>query len=704
VRVFAENAMVYSGKFAPIPIIPLQKRPTMKNWQKYCTDLPTEKEIKEWMYKYGDCNIGIALGTKVSKNRQIACLDIDDEELIEPVLLALSGSGPKKKGKKGLTVFVLTDEVTTNHKYKRTGSNGKPVLKPSVELLAHGSQTVIPPSIHPDGMSYVWLEHDLFFPTSKWPFVSDAVLDEIAAICHNKAEHFSALNTMVWLGLGAGGNTHDVCVAAVACMVARGWSDSDIRDRIIRAKQNAALRSNLEYNWSEAETTIQEWTNSAREKGMSNRIQVKKLPLERVMADWAIAKLGGKENVVCVNGQLRRYEGGYWPLVDISGLMKAMYEFEESLREREAKSAISIAHTMSEVVGFGKTEDLEPRDDPKRQKICLQNGTLNLRTGELEIGAPEHELIHKLSFDWDDEAECHLYDQVVNQTFNNDIKAVQLWDEYCALSLVDDMSFQKLLFLRGPGGNGKGTLARVLRNLHDPKAVASVAITDLGDERKRTSLVGKLVNVSGEQSRLNLISDTYLKKITGGDPIDIRKLYGETQNNVVLSVRFLELVNEMPATFDSTYALRRRLIILDCPNKVKTPDPDLDRKLYLERPGILRRFTSALHRLYNRGHFDISDASGKEVDTYLLENDPVAYWLQDRIDPVPQKHKGTVSRELYADFKNWHELMGYRYPMPEVVWGRRLTGLGYPVIFTRMGKTHGRYRRLVIRAGHEARI
>ena len=699
--VFSDQVKTYA-KLSPIPVIPSQKRPILKNWQKYCIERPSDKEIKEWITKYSDCNIGIALGTKVGQSRQVACLDIDDDEIIDPVLRALPFQGPTKKGKKGLTVFVLTDISITNHKFKRTQADGRPMLRPSVELLAHGSQTVVPPSIHPEGMIYQWTYKDLNVPPEEWPFVGDAVLDEIAAICHGKAEHFDNLNKMVWLGEGKGGNTHDTCVSAVACLVARGWADSDVHARITRAKKAACERSKTEYNWPEAESVIQGWINSAREKGMSNRVQVKKLPPERIMADWAVAKLGGREGVACINGQLRQYGDGHWPPVDISQLLKTMYEFEETLKEREAKSAVSIIHTMSEIQGFGRTGNIEPRDDPKRQRVCLRNGTLNLRTGELEIWNPEHELLHQLSFDWDDDAKCPIYDVVVNQTFNGDLKAIYLWDEFCALTMVDDMSFQKLLFLRGPGGNGKGTMARVLRNLHDPRAVGSVAITDLSDERKRTSLVGKLVNISGEQSRLNLISDTYLKKITGGDPIDIRKLYGETQNNVILAVRFLELVNEMPATFDSTYALRRRLIILDCPNKVSKPDLDLDRKLYRERPGIMRRFAAALRRLYERGHFDISDTSDKEVETYLLENDPVAYWVKDRIDPT--NGKGTVSRELYADFRTWYELMGYRAPMPEVVWGRRLTGLGFPVINTRVGKTTARYRRLEVRPGHESRI
>jgi P4 family phage/plasmid primase-like protien len=261
---------------------------------------------------------------------------------------------------------------------------------------------------------------------------------------------------------------------------------------------------------------------------------------------------------------------------------------------------------------------------------------------------------------------------------------------------VDDMSFQKLLFLKGGGGNGKGTLARVLTSIHDPEAVSAIAVTDLGDERKRSSLVGKLVNVSGEQSRLQTIADTYLKKITGGDPIDIRKLYGETEPNVRLSVRFIELVNEMPATSDTSDALRRRMIILNCPNKVTNPCIHMDAKLLAERAGILLRWVRALQRLYARGEFDIPQSSIDQVDEYLRENDLVRMWVEDRCEDTDAP---VDNGDLYGDFRGWLDANGFTYKVSSVSWGKRMCSLGYPSKRERIGKIITRCRGLRVRPG-----
>lgn len=706
--VFSENAQKWVKiGLSPLPIVPGEKRPSFGNWQQYCATQPNDIELAGWSKKYANHNLGLALGTVIEEGVQLVAIDVDADDAVGFVRTALGNPRVSKRGKKGITFFMVASTKISNQKIKRFNEDGRPSPKPSVEILAKGSQTVLPPSIHPDGMEYSWSGDELVDPR-KLTYLSDEMIDECVAWCHGKAEHFIALNEMTWLGEGGGGNTHDTCVSAVACMVARGWGDSSIINRVGQAKKEACERAGDSYDWPQADKIIQGWIDSARAKGMdSSAAKKRKPPAEREAAEWAIDnRLGGADSTATVNGILRSYRDGHWPEVNVPWLLREMYEHDPTIKEREAKAAVSIIATITDRPGFGRTVGIESaHHDPRRSRICLTNGTLDMRSGKLEQWDPDHELIHQLPFEWDDEAECKLYEKIVNQTFNGDKESIQLWDEYCAHTLVDDMTFQKLLFLRGPGGNGKGTIARVLRSMHDPTAVGSVAITDLNDERKRTSLVGKLVNISGEQSRLNLVSDTYLKKITGGDPIDVRRLYGEVKNNVTLSVRFLELVNEMPATSDNSYALRRRIIILDCPRKVAKPDVDLDRKLAGDRPGILKRWVRALSRLYKRGHFQVPEASEQETELYIQENNPVEIWLEEETVPLDMEAKGVASRELYAHFHNWAKTYGFRWVPSGIEWGRKMTLAGYPSKNVKLADGAVCKMRLVkIRAGREATV
>jgi len=693
---------------SPIPLKEGEKRPIENDWQKYCSQQPTPAKIRDWEAQYNLNHIGLALGTEIESEYFLIAIDVDSDDMVEPVLNAIgTRDAPAKKGSKGLTIFGLAPSDVINQKIKRKDKDGKPERLPSVEILCHGSQTVVPPSIHPKTEKpYYWTTAPIEegFP-HRLPVITSWAIDEIIAVCQRKGDKIRDLNEMLWLGVDKGGNTHDTCVEAVAWMVSRDWPDQVIHQRIERAKREACARNGDKYNWPQATKTIQGWIDSAKEKGMqgSSKKKGKKAPPERVMALWGIEQLGGPENVATVDGQLRHYKDGHWPTINVEWLKKEMYEADVTLKKSDVKNALDIIHTLQSREYFGVTAGVDARHDPKRHRICLKNGTYNARTGQLEKHDRDHEILHQLDFDWDDKAECPTYDKFLSDTFKKDQQSMDLMEEFFALTLIDDMSFQKFLVLKGPGGNGKGTLARILKSMQDPDAVGSVSITDLNDERKRTSLVGKKVNISGEQSKLNTMADTYLKKITGEDPVDIRYLYGETRNNVMLTTRFIELVNEMPATSDNSDALKRRMIILRCENRVANPDPDLDKKLNAERAGIFKRWMSALGRLYKRGKFDPPMSSTEEIEDYMMENDSVKLWFHERMEEC-EADKGEPSNDLYGDYSEWAKNNGYRNPFISVVWGRRMNAMGCEPYNRRLGGSVVRCRPCRLRHGSDIPI
>ncbi len=688
---------------SPIPLRPGQKRPAISNWQKFCDEQANDDEIKKWADKYDLNQIGLALGTKLSDSHVLVAIDVDSNDILDEIWGEVGDLGaPAKIGAKGITIFCRADKDLSNTKIRRLDKNGKKETKPSVEILCHGSQTVVPPSIHPStNEPYKWTTASLLngFPDNL-PLLDEYMLDAIKAICENKGDKLRDINEMDWAGVDGGGNTHDACVEAAAWMVSRGWTDAAIHSRIERAKKEAVERAGEEYNWPESTKTIQGWIDSARAKGYEEdgqKTKKKAPPAERVMAEWAIDNLGGVDNVVCERGILRAYENGHWPKTNTETLARRMYDYDFTLRKRDVENAISIIHTLMYDDHFGYTENLAPADDPKRKRVCLLNGTYDIGAGELIPHDRDHQVIHQLGFGWEDDNGHPLYSELIDTTFARDQEVIKCWNEFCGLTLLNDMSFQIAIFLKGPGGNGKGTVSRVLQNMHDPNAIGSVSITDLGDERKRTSLLDKLLNISGEQSRLNLVADTYFKKITGGDPVDIRKLYGETRNNVQFWVRFLELVNEMPQTSDTSHALRRRMRVLPTPNKVLIPDINLDQKLIPEYPAIFRKWvTEDIPRLYARGQFLNPEASQREVDQYMLDNDPVGAWKQERLDHC---EKGTASSDLYADYAEWSSVNGYQRPYTSVFWGKRMNDLGLGPEVTKLHGKSIRIRKVKLKEG-----
>ncbi|MZR12673.1 hypothetical protein GQE99_06520 [Maritimibacter sp. DP07] len=159
--------------YSPIPIMPGTKRPGFlragqnggfPRWQQFCEAQMGADQVHDLGLDHIEAGIGLALGYN-----NVVAIDIDiEDDIIRPVIDQIVPESPfVKRGAKGFTAFFRTENPMRAQKFKlrfaEDGSlereNGKP--QPVVEILAHGSQTVIPPTIHPTAnQPYVWLDED----------------------------------------------------------------------------------------------------------------------------------------------------------------------------------------------------------------------------------------------------------------------------------------------------------------------------------------------------------------------------------------------------------------------------------------------------------------------------------------------------------------------------------------------------------------
>ncbi len=144
--------------FSAIPIVPGEKRPGefkggewrgMYQWDRFCDRMPSHFEIDIWS-GWLDAGVCVALG-KISN---LTAIDFDyGSDSVRAALEAILPPSPvRKTGKKGYTAF-YQGYALESRKFI--------VAKQSViEVLAQGKQTVLPPTIHPDGMPYRWITQE----------------------------------------------------------------------------------------------------------------------------------------------------------------------------------------------------------------------------------------------------------------------------------------------------------------------------------------------------------------------------------------------------------------------------------------------------------------------------------------------------------------------------------------------------------------
>jgi hypothetical protein len=172
--------------YAAIPVMPGSKRPgSMSNgqwygdmdWSRFCDRLPTEIETNIWS-RWEDAGVCVA----IDKALKVIDLDTDDAELRAAIEAVLPTTDTvKKRGNKGYSAFFRGSEAIVNRPFNLILPGG--FESRVIDLLAHGRQTVLPPTLHPDtGKPYEWLTDDTLMdtPIDKLPELPDDIADRLA--------------------------------------------------------------------------------------------------------------------------------------------------------------------------------------------------------------------------------------------------------------------------------------------------------------------------------------------------------------------------------------------------------------------------------------------------------------------------------------------------------------------------------------------
>jgi putative DNA primase/helicase len=189
-------------------------------------------------------------------------------------------------------------------------------------------------------------------------------------------------------------------------------------------------------------------------------------------------------------------------------------------------------------------------------------------------------------------AECPIWRDFLGEATRGDAELIRFLQQWCGYSLTGDVREHALLFIFGPGGNGKGVfLNTVTRILGDYATVAAMeTFTASKNDHHPTDLAmlrgARLVYVS-ETEEGRAWAENRIKALTGGDPISARFM---RQDFFTYQPQFkLTIIgNHKPVLRNVDDANRRRFNLAPFVFKPETPDLQLQEKLEPEYPAILR--------------------------------------------------------------------------------------------------------------------
>ena len=273
--------------------------------------------------------------------------------------------------------------------------------------------------------------------------------------------------------------------------------------------------------------------------------------------------------------------------------------------------------------------------------VALANGLFDLRTKELRPFSPKVVLTSKASVAFREGATtCPVMDdgwsvdEWIRELANNDPEVEQLFWEIIAALFRPEHPFKKAALLYSPtGSNGKGTFLELLRHLVGVDRVATLSISDFGEQFLPEALCSAFAVLSDE----NEVGD-FLRKAGAfkawvtHDWIRINVKYGPAR-----SVKGRGLcvfcVNELPSSKDKSESLYRRFIPIPFLKRYVGADENTAIKNdYVKRTKVLEYVA---HKALMMDLFDtfIEPAvCEKLLGQIRVENDPVLQFAEEFFD------------------------------------------------------------------------
>jgi putative DNA primase/helicase len=221
------------------------------------------------------------------------------------------------------------------------------------------------------------------------------------------------------------------------------------------------------------------------------------------------------------------------------------------------------------------------------------NGTIDLRTGNLREHRRE-DLITKLApVEFDPAAECPIWKKFLDRIMGGDMALIGFLQRAIGYSLTG-LTTEHVIFIQyGQGRNGKTTFAETINCMmgdYAKTADASLLLTRRGDGPRSdiARLEGARLVFNSETPDDGKLNEALAKLLTGGDKIASRRLYREEREFYSTGKIWLR-TNKKPMIRGRDNAIWDRIRLI--PFTATIPDSEQDKtlreKLIAELPGIL---------------------------------------------------------------------------------------------------------------------
>jgi len=325
---------------------------------------------------------------------------------------------------------------------------------------------------------------------------------------------------------------------------------------------------------------------------------------------FKLTDLGNAERIAYEYGHVIRYipsvgwyiwNGKYWEYDEKGKLHRIVVKVVRKLGKSEDEIEQKWArHCEKHNVRESAIKDLKilvpgDRSDFDQHKYLLNvtNGVVDLKTGKLQPHDRELKLTKITNISYEENAKCPNWLAFLDQIFMGDKELAEYMQRLIGYSLTGDISEQIMMFLVGGGSNGKSTFINTIKDLvgeygKQAKSDTFIKKKETGANNDIARLVGSRFVSAIESEEGEKLSESFVKQITGGEPVLARFLRQE-YFEYIPEFKVFFTTNHKPIIggLDEGIWRRVKLIPFDLNLPAHKRDKKLPEKLSLEMSGIL---------------------------------------------------------------------------------------------------------------------
>ncbi|EFP3730949.1 DNA primase [Escherichia coli] len=334
---------------------------------------------------------------------------------------------------------------------------------------------------------------------------------------------------------------------------------------------------------------------------------------------------------VCVHPEseiVHVWRGGVWCPVSTMELSREMVAIYSEHRATFSKRVINNAVEALKVIA-------EPMGEPSGDLLPFANGALDLKTGEFSPHTPENWITTHNGIEYTPPAP--------GENIRDNAPNFHKWLEHAAgkdprkmmricaalyMIMANRYDWQMFIEATGDGGSGKSTFTHIASLLAGKQNTVSAEMTSLDDAGGRAQVVGSRLIVLADQPKYTG-EGTGIKKITGGDPVEINPKYEKRFTAVIRAVVLATNNNPMIFTERAGGVARRRVIFrFDNIVSEAEKDRELPEKIAAEIPVIIRRLLANFTDPEKARALLLEQRDGDEALAIKQQTDPVIEFCQ----------------------------------------------------------------------------